>query len=264
VTGSPILGERLTADLNILKTRLEPITTEQASGGAIVNPAVVASNGLARYTVDIQPSSIPDSWIEWNIAEGAGNVEFYNGNNKGRSVIVRGKQVGDFKLEVSVDGNAPDPKPYIYGKVLERTVTPLHIFMLYDANGNPAVQLSKVEEWVAEANRIYRQAAMSFFIASVTEIRGKLDWFNVKDQTELYNMFSYASNTGGLEVYCVSSFWDTASGKHSDLNLTGGDVKNGLAVTANVLLSALAHEIGHACGLDDIQIFKLGGTLISK
>jgi hypothetical protein len=262
-TGSPILGERLTADLHVLKVRLEPITTETAPGGtAIVNPAVVASNGLARYSIDVKPDTIPDSVIEWSVAGGAGRLEFYNGNNKGRSVVVRGKEAGDFKLEVSIHDGTFLPKPYIYGTVKERTVIPLHIFMLYDANNNPAVPMSRVEEWVAEANRIYRQAAMSFFIASVTEIRGKPDWFNVPFYSDFVKMCSYTNNTGGLEVYCVDTL-PIAMGLHSRGQWLG-DPKGGLAVAAHATLQVLAHEIGHACGLRDIPLDRLGNTLISE
>jgi hypothetical protein len=245
--------------------RLEPITTEQAPGGAIVNPAVVTSNGLARYTVGILPSGIPDSRIEWNIADGAGNVEFYNGNNKGRSVIVRGKAVGDFKLEVSVNGNAPDPKPYIKGKVLEKTVTPLHFFIACDEFGNPVLTnaTEKINAWVNRANRDYTQAAMSFYVANIKYVSSNA-WLHIANPLKFHEMCSYTNNTGGLEVYVVGALFDRAAGMHSDQSFALGDSRRGLAVTADAPLMTLGHEIGHACGLDDIKKQRLGNILVSE
>ena len=158
---------------------------------------------------------------------------------------------GDFTLEVSIDGLPDSYAPYIHGRVLEPTVTPIHVYIICDANGTPAVSTTTVNDWVAEANRIYRQAAMSFYVAGVEHIHDHDEWFNI-NSTNFSQMCSYANGTGGLELYCVKSI-EGASGQHSDMNFIYGDKRRGMAVGANANLNTLAHEIGHACGLRDIR-----------
>ncbi|MCL2104670.1 MAG: hypothetical protein FWH21_06420, partial [Kiritimatiellaeota bacterium] len=246
---------------------LQPVTTETVPppGGAIVNPAVVASNGLAQYTMDVVPPGIPDSDIEWRVAEGAGKVSFYNGVNRGRSVNVRGKALGGFKLEAGIAGMNLSPKPYIYGTVLEQTVTPLHIFVICDANGNPAVSNDTINAWVDRANRDFAQVAMKFTIANVTFLPTNYSkWFHIDNDSMFEEMCSYTNNTGGLEVYCVASLHGRAAGLHSSPNIPAGAARRGLAVRADAPLSTLGHEIGHACKLKDIKGNRLGNIVVSK
>ena len=115
---------------------------------------------------------------------------------------------------------------------------------------------------VAEANRIHRQAAMSFYVAGVEHVVTN-DWFDIDNDEEFYQLCSYTSGTGGLELYCVNSIVG-ASGKHSDMNLTNGDPRRGMAVGAIVPLTTLAHELGHGCGLVDMYKFDSGDGLVSE
>ena len=247
---------------------LEPITSETVLGGtAIINPAAVVTGELAAFEVIVYPMSIPDSSITWKVIQLGGNVTFYGNNNKGRKVYVRGSAVGDFALEVTIGTNSPPvtPKPIIYGTVKEMTVTPLHIFIVCDENGNPVVSVETVDAWIAEANRIYRQAAMSFYRASGTYIVNTPEWLHIEDTERLAQMCATTNNTGGLEVYCVASLYNGRRvGTH--LRATGdlSDEWNGLAVTATAPLHTLAHEIGHACGLADIMEGMLGDTPTSE
>ncbi|MCL2104773.1 MAG: hypothetical protein FWH21_06940 [Kiritimatiellaeota bacterium] len=254
---------RAVPNLGTAAESVQPITTETVPppGSAIVNPAVVASNGLARYTIDVVPPGIPDSDIVWSVAEGAGNIQFYNTGNKGRAVNVQGKAEGGFKLEVDIAGLTLDPKPYIYGRVEEQTVTPLH-FIIITSNGVPAVTESEIDKWIVEANLDYRQVAMTFTKANVKHLE-KPEWFNIPNDNTFYAMCSYTNNTGGLEVYCVNTL-PGAVGLHSDRRLPAGSARRGLAVTAGAPVSTMGHEIGHACGLSDITINRLGNTLVNK
>ena len=245
----------------------QPVTTVIAPNGtAIVNPAVVGLGWLARYSISVLPSSIPDSDIVWGIAQGTGNIRFYGNNNKGRSVVVEGLAVGDFKLEVTIGSTHPlHPKPYILGKVLPETVTALHFFVIYDAAGNPAVTETEIDLWIDEANRIYRQVAMRFVKANVTPIKNKPnDWFHIGSYSKLEEMCISVSNTGGLEVYCVASLPRGVNGIHVGRNLPPGHPQRGLAIATGAPTHILAHEIGHACGLEDIRDDKLGNVLVSE
>ena len=242
----------------VLGIKLQPVTTEIAEGGtAIVNPAVVRQGGLARYTSGLLPSGIADADIEWGIAQGSGNIVFNAGNNKGRSVVVRGMSAGDFKLQIdSIGGMTPDPKPYIYGKVLAETVTELHFFVLCDAQGNPCVSTNWIDNHVANANGIHAQSAMRFTRASITLIKNHPEWFIPADTAAVRDMLGYTSNVGGLEVYCVHRLPDECLG-YTGHHLTPHP-ENGITIAENAFPNTLAHEICHACGLEDISY--LGGT----
>ncbi len=129
--------------------------------------------------------------------------------------------------------------------------------------GVPAVSASTVTNWVNEANRIYRQAAMSFTLASVEEVHGHDEWFNINNKTIFEQMCSYTNNTGGLELYCVNKiFNDNIKGLHSDRRLSSGDARRGLAITASARNEAFSHEAGHTCGLADLYAHDvIAGTV---
>jgi hypothetical protein len=144
--------------------------------------------------------------------------------------------------------------PYIHGRVLQPTVTPIHVYIICDANGTPAVSTNTVHAWVAEANRIYKQAAMSFDVAGV-EYVVNTNWFSIDSSAEFHQMCSYASGTGGLELYCVD--YMSSPGRHVGAPFCG------MAVRGDANLNTLAHEIGHACGLGDI-VDSPAGTAVSE
>ncbi|NLL82662.1 MAG: hypothetical protein GX230_00270, partial [Lentisphaerae bacterium] len=247
-------------DVNNAPVRLEPVTVATNSAGTIVNPAGVPLNGVAVYRVEVVPEGIiPESDIHWS--KNNNNVTFYGGKNWGREAYVRGQAEGDFTLEVTIDNMPTDYRPHIHGRVLTPTITPIHVYIICDADGTPAVGTDTVNAWVAEANRIYRQAAMSFTVASVDHVVSN-DWFRIDNNYEFDELCSYANDTGGLELYCVS-YIRGAYGKHSDMNLKYGDKRRGLAVGANANINTLAHEIGHACGLLDIR-YAHDGDAVSE
>ena len=232
----------------------------------LVNPSLVKSNGLAQFRMDVQPSMFPDSQIVWNIAEGAGNVEFYSTGNKGRAVNVRGLAEGRFKLEVSI-GNPPlEPKPYIYGAVNEEVVNPIH-FIVITSNGIPAIAASKPEveakldTWVANANHNGQQLAMACYKASVTYLE-KPGWFTMPtNDAPLKAMFAYTNNVGGIKVFCIHSFTDPLTyGKA--IAFPAPD--NGIALAAHGPAIKLFHEILHTCGLWDIYLDDVDGRLVSE
>jgi hypothetical protein len=236
-------------DLNDAPVRLEPVTVATNAAGTIVNPAGVPLNGVAVYRVAVVPEGIiPDSDIHWS--KNNSNVTFYGGKNWGREAHVRGLAAGDFTLEVTIDNMPTDYRPHIHGRVLTPTVTPIHVYIICDADGTPAVSTDTVNAWVAEANRIYRQTAMSFYVAGVEHVVSN-DWVKIDDENEFDELCSYANVNEGLELYCVREM--KSVGLHSDMRLMPTDERCGIAVRANAIASALAHEIGHACKLNDLK-----------
>ncbi len=242
--------------------KLEPVTTETNAQGLILNPCGVAVGGLAMYHVGIEPASIQDENIHWSVV--SGGVTFYGGQNTGREVIIKGGAAeSEFKLEVQVGGLPDSCRPYIHGRVLTPRTVQIRAYVICDANGVPAVSTSTINGWITEANRIYRQAAMTFTLADIVPITTRPEWFDIDNSTIFYEMTSYANNTGGLELYCVNSI-NNANGQHSDMRLPFGDSRRGMAVSADASLQTLAHEIGHACGLSDMYLYDAGDGLLSE
>jgi hypothetical protein len=231
-------------DLTAAPVRLEPVTTDSNELGYIFNPCGVATGGLAKYKVDVVPPGIvPDSAIHWSVA--SGGVTMYAGYDTGRTAVIHGgSSESDFKLEVSIDGLPSSYKPYIFGKVLESKTVPIHAFFICDSNGVVAVSSSTVNDWIAEANRIYRQVAMSFTLASINSVTNQ-DWFVIRDAAAFCDMISSHDVEDSLEVYFVSSIYNGGG-----LSLPGG-----IAIQAGSgerRAHVLAHELGHACALKDI------------
>gem|GEM_PF-5217929 len=229
--------------------RLEPITAEANEHGVIYNPAGVGYGGLAMYKVYLAyEGSVADERIQWSIE--SGGVNFYSGHNSGRTAIIRGgSSESDFKLVVSIDGN---PGPYIHGKVLEWKTVPIDVYIICNDAGVQAVSEETVDTWIAEANRIYKQVAMSFTKASVSFVTNN-DWFDIDDSAEFAAMCSYANATSGLELYCVNTLPFEWAGAHSHMSISPLDARRGMAVKKDAPITTLAHEIGHACNLDHIN-----------
>ena len=233
-----------------------------ASPGDYYNPSVIVHGGTAQYKIEVDPAYLPDDRIEWQIVNG--NVSFVGGNNKGRIVTVNGDSPGDFKLNVVIGGLSSPNGPYIYGMVLPLSIVQLHFFII-TSNGVAAVSEELIDIWVDETNRAFKQVAMSFVKASVTPLENPA-WFNPANRQAVTNMFSHANNVGGLEVYCVSTLFGGSNtlGTASNPDRITGPAR-GIAVAAKYAkVSTLAHEIAHACGLEDIMDIYLGSTLVNE
>jgi hypothetical protein len=249
-------------DLKAAPVRLEPVTTDANEQGLILNPCGVATNGLTMYKVDVVPPGIvPDSAIHWSIA--SGDVSFYQSHDTGRTAIIRGGDTpeSNFKLEVQIDGLPSTYKPFIFGKVLAPKTVQIRAYVICDTNGVAAVSANTITNWVAEANRIYRQVAMTFTVASISNVTDRTDWFEIENDNEITQMFSYVDVNSGLELYCVKSI-NGALGKSTTPQTSG--VTEGLTVSSDAFLNTLAHEIGHSCGLMHVDTEGYGDGLVAE
>ena len=104
---------------------------------------------------------------------------------------------------------------------------------------------------------MYEQAGMRFVLDAVVTTNVPASWLDIEfssmdgDQSKCDAICDIAKNTGGLELYFVRSFdLHVSAFNHRDAN----DNVTGIILSTNALVTTVAHEIGHSCGLVDIYI----------
>ena len=240
--------------VTVFRTVFEPVTTAPQSN-PVYNPSGIKVGGTATYRIDVYPASIPDSEIVWSCTNAY--IAFPNGNS-GRMVTVGASSEGMAKLTVDIAGYKKGP-PAIWAKGLSNTTVNITFFIICDENGVPAVTPDFVTNSLARANNIYSQAAMTFGQQGAIHYITNQNWTVVEKGTfppywdECYEITSFTNGTGGLEVYFVN----TIEGANGLYQSSG----RGILVSSLASINAMAHEIGHACGLADIYVDRPGITI---
>jgi len=216
------------------------------------------------YAVKVDPASVPDEDITWSAD--VGNVEFIGGDNKGRTVVVRGKTLGDFKLEIDIQG-ALSPKPFIKGRVLEKKTVNVYLHIVRDNSGeNPAMTIEHFSNLLSGANRIFEQAAIEFALAGSVRYIDNDEFLNVDKAWYLIDgmlfsavaqLQSTTNGTGGLEIYCVVDIFPNCAG----ISMKNGEASDGITIDHDTNSAGLAHELGHALGLKDVYVMRTGNII---
>ena len=247
--------------LNAIGLRCEPITTDTDLLGNLYNPVCCVLGRQSKFRIVIEPFGlIPDDDIVWHVS-GPGAVTLSPA--RGTEVSVTPSVAGEYTLEVEIDGY-DGPPPFIKFKGVTETVTSVRAWILGDGRGYYSRTEAEVRAMFEGVNEIYRQAGMRFAVADVTytNMEGYLDLKDNADYTtKLRTICDIASNTGGLELYFVDSI---KSGQHIACNVKSGLNGSvfGIVASTNANAMALAHEIGHSCGLYDIYESH-DGTLLT-
>ena len=244
-----------TNEFNVWGIRLtaEPITTLTDPNGGYANPCCVPTGSNAVFQLSLLPTSFPSSRIVWT-NDGPGELVF-EGGNTGRNVTVRGgAATGDTTVRAHIAGyRGPDPR--FPTRVAAAVSVPVHVWIIHDGSGTPAMAQTNVVEFFAQANDIYRQTGLSFYIAGFHAVTNAA-WFSLPYQTTTTagyeELCAYGSVTNGLELYCVRCL-----GSANGLTLPG----KGVVISCNANERTLAHEFGHACGLLDILLSEGGQTV---
>ena len=245
----------------IVEPTVEPITDDSwsladfAGDGRLhsylYNPCAVVVGETARFKVDVLPEDYPDSKIVWttNMCEGA--VRFVGSNvNTGRVVTVEGVSTGDVFLVVKF-GDAESPQPAFFSKVVQPMTVRLRAWIVGDGSSWARTQ-DDVRNMVSVANDIYSQAGVNLELvepivltnipqACESTIHGPAN----QDQWNIAQLMSLTNGTDGLECYFIKAFGDEAC-------TLGCNCEYGMAIATNGTGVTLAHEIGHAFGLEDI------------
>ena len=252
----------------IVEPTAEPITDESwsladfAGDGRLhsylYNPCAVVVGKTATFKVDVLPEDYPDSKIIWttNMCEGA--VNFVGSNvNTGRVVTVEGVSTGDVFLMVQF-GDAESPRPAFFAKVVQPMTVRLRAWVVGDEMAWARTQ-SEIRDLVAEADDIYEQAGVNVELIEPIVFTNIEAAYNVtynesrpgkltKEQLVGLNV-----DTGALECYFVNGFVDAPQ-------VLGINCASGMVMTAGADGRTLAHEIGHALGMEDIYASNVGAT----
>ncbi len=241
-------GALIGTDIRLGLLNFEPIISE--GGPDLVNPCGIEIFKSAKYKVKVEPPHFKDSHLIWKID--SGNVSFKE-NAYGREVTVQADGLGAFKLSLDIDGFSE--KPSITGEVFNPTTTPLYFYVVKDGTGNTNWTTEKLCGFAENLNKVYKQLAMNFTIGGVYEINDA-HYLNIADEEKLFSLQGMNHKLDGLEVYCVESLWGDKVG----VSILGGE-EAGITLSNSASYVDLAHEIGHACGVRDIYVGKLVGTI---
>lgn len=245
---------------NALAVEFESICCVTNRRGRVVNPSAVAIGGNGYYRLECKPNRHRVD-IGWEISGSSAAVaDGPEENDHQRSAVVTGITEGEFMLTARLRNVlGVEDHPHMYGKVLAVKTIPLNFYVPMDSEGQYLITESEIDRWVDTVNTIYEQAAIRFTKSEVEYV----GWAEVRDHWELIdnnsitNIFAYTTAINAFEIYCLSFLWDDAEGItiYNTFNPSEIDYY-GLAVCVYAPNPGrvMAHELGHALGLDDIYI----------
>ena len=223
----------------------EPVTLDR-DGDRCYNPCGIVKDETASFRFSLLPAAFPASNIVWSIDQPA-RAEFVGGAN-GLSVVVRGKSVGAVKLTVDIKRYA-GPPPVFYAGVREHHVVQAKAYSVIDENGNPILDDVEIHSFMPEVNRIFTQVGIQFNLDPVVAHIADTNYLEIMKGDGTYplaqQLANHAQGTGGVELYFVRRI-EGAAGLANE---------NGIIIGAASESQAIAHELGHACGLADILDF---------
>lgn len=130
----------------------------------------------------------------------------------------------------------------------------VHCWIVAEDDGGTPHTPSSISNCVEELNGIFSQVAMSFAVKSLLQTNSThLTHIVLTDDKQIGELFSLARQEGGLEVYFIKTITGNANAFHTP---------SGIAVSSTHNRTTLAHEVGHACGLDDIYDWHRETTLV--
>lgn len=134
------------------------------------------------------------------------------------------------------------------------TPVELHCWIVGNDNGSGCRNMESVTNLVNGVNQVYAQVAMTFTISSVSYTNSThLANMDADDDSLCSELCGLSSNTGRLELYFVPVL---------DGGATAFQASDGIVIGPDANARTLAHEIGHACGLDDIYAVSEDGALV--
>ena len=258
---SQVLSRRFTA----VRPEVEPICSEWVSTGygrSVLNPSGVVVGRDSVFRIGVKPEAYPDAKIVWS-ATGVGEVAFPEGNT-GRQVKVRGVSAGEIALKAQI-GGCTASAPSFHAKVVQPKTVKLSAWIIADRNGIGAFTPSQVRTMVGEANEIFSQVGVTLNLGDRIVVTNVPDAYNVLWEGVTNTMWNFSqltalnSNTGGLECYFVNQIYENNATGYC--RTTGGWSNSGLMISSAGNGVTLAHEIGHAFGMNDVYRKRENGLV---
>jgi hypothetical protein len=213
----------------------------------------------SEYKIRVEPAGVPDANIKWSKV--SGNISFAGGNS-GRTVTIKGDDLGVAKAKVDIIGFT-GTTPTIEMEILEKKTVNAYVYIIRKDDGtSPARTEAEVASLIVDVNKYYSQVAMEIVVQGGVRYINKTDWLTIQsagNYAEQDVMQSTTNNTGGIEIYFVDDIEGSATG----VNYSPSNAAAGLMVEDGGNARTVAHEIGHAAGLEDIYDQK-GGTTLSN
>jgi hypothetical protein len=248
--------------LTSIQITCEPINSELQSGFYPYNSSGIVKGESSKFYIDVLPADYPNAEITW-LAQGRGTCGPTTsiGNAKREAIFTATDAGGGYLIPIVKGNYYTDPVFPLEVFDTWSEVT-LNVFITHHPiTGSPAISSEDALALVTKANEIHKQSGIRFstVIKPWTSGNGS-QYFNLAS-TEQNDMFLNAQFDHGLRVVFVNT--------PPTPSTAGFHVKGkGIACRTDQfqvddLAVILAHEIGHACGWEDIysaKVDQLGGT----
>lgn len=188
--------------------------------------------------------AIPNGNIVWSNSNNT--VLSFVGGNTGTNITVKGNAKGETKLTANLKGFI-GKQPEFNVKVTDLEETDAWVFIVGDGSKYAATP-SHVTNVFNATNQRVSQFGTKLRIAGIIYTNNPA-WFDIADSNVAHtNMGTVAIPTNSLRVFFV----DKIDG--GDTLGFNGDYSMAVSATTDIakLATILAHEVGHACGLNDI------------
>ena len=233
-------------DIAVYHPILDVVNSSASVDDRLCNPSGIVTGTNACFLIGYREVPIPEDEIVWSIVDGTAS---FVGSNTGLCVKVA-SDVPDqrVKLRAQIDDCRSRP-PEISACVVNPQYVKLTVWIVRDNTGTHSpIDVASVSNMVANANKVYEQIGVSFYIDSITHTNSS-DFLDLADDNgsqnlvrrrELVNM---TRNSFGLEVYFVNRIGGHIKANNDDY---------GIVVSTNHTDYTLAHEMGHSFGCADI------------
>ena len=241
-TGATTNLAQRTAKIWAVRIRHEPVTLDRV-GDAYWNPCGIVTNETANFRFSLEPEAFPATNIAWSV-DRPDRLAFVGGAN-GRSVVVRGTAEGLVKLSVGIRGYR-GPPPVFYAGVVEPHVVHIKPYVVATGNGNPILDDAEIASFVPGVNRIFSQVGLRFILDLPSLAVANTNYLVLRKENGTYPLGLSLLDEGqpfdGVKMFFVE-FIEDADGLHSS---------RGIILPAASEEHSMAHELGHACGLEDV------------
>jgi hypothetical protein len=241
-TGATTNLAQRTAKIWAVRIRHEPVTLDRV-GDAYWNPCGIVTNETANFRFSLEPEAFPATNIVWSV-DRPDRLAFVGGAN-GRSVVVRGTAAGLVKLSVGIRGYR-GPPPVFHAGVVEPHVVHIKPYVVATGNGNPILDDAEIASFVPGVNRIFSQVGLRFILDLPSLAVANTNYLVIRKENGTYPLGLSLLDEGlpfdGVKVFFVESV-ENADGLHNS---------RGFILPAAAEEHSMAHELGHACGLEDV------------